>query len=268
MAERLLSHYATIHWLTVLGLIAGILALESLWPSAQLRHPLRPRWQVNVGLLIVNEVFLRLAVPVAAAVLIARMGWGLLAMVPLGGAVAFVITWLAIDLGLYAAHRLAHVAPALWRIHRVHHTDADVDVTTGFRFHPVEASLQSLVVIAVATLLGSPPLAVATYSLLMAIVGVVSHANIRVPRPLDLALRWLVITPGMHRIHHSVHAADYDSNFSVALSCWDRLLGTYRAEASAGTVEFGLEPQDPQRDQHLVPLLLDPIAPRVARKAW
>ena len=148
--------------------------------------------------------------------------------------VAFTVSWLALDLVAYVEHRLKHRIPLLWRIHRLHHSDPDVDVTTTLRFHPFEVLLRTAVRGVVATAIGMPPIAAVAYSLLMAAVSVPSHANIRQPGSIWRTLGLIVITPDFHRTHHSIDRDDCNSNFGLLLSCWDRLFGTYRSTPMLG----------------------------------
>jgi sterol desaturase/sphingolipid hydroxylase (fatty acid hydroxylase superfamily) len=150
----------------------------------------------------------------------------------LGAAAAAGIVLL--DLALYLQHVMFHAVPALWRLHRVHHADLDIDVTTGARFHPIEIALSMLVKVAAIAALGVPPAAVVVFEVLLNGTSMFNHANVRIPAPLEPALRWLLVTPDMHRVHHSVERDETDSNFGFNLSLWDRLFGTYRAQPRAG----------------------------------
>jgi sterol desaturase/sphingolipid hydroxylase (fatty acid hydroxylase superfamily) len=263
MSEHFLRNWSSIYMTMAFSLLALLMLLESSRPRNRLRYALRRRWLANLCVLLIDHAMLRLLLPVGATLVAADSTRGLFQSLPVPGALAFVVTWLALDLSLYALHRLVHRVPLLWRVHRLHHADPDVDVTTGWRFHPLDALLQGATMFAVVTVLGSSPMSVATYLMAMAAVSMLSHANILLPRRMDGLLRWLVITPDMHRIHHSRLAGDYNANFCVGLSLWDRLLGTYRAVPVNGyeAMSFGIEGRDPERAARILEMLADPLFP-------
>ena len=177
--------------------------------------------------------------------------------------VAFTVSWLALDLVAYVEHRLKHRIPLLWRIHRLHHSDPDVDVTTTLPFHPFEVLLRTAVRGVVATAIGMPPIAAVAYSLLMAAVSVLSHANIRQPGSIWRTLGLIVITPDFHRTHHSIDRDDCNSNFGLLLSCWDRLFGTYRSTPMLGheNIRFGVEGLTVKDGTSILKMLADPFVP-------
>lgn len=257
----LAANWGSLHFTLVFGLLGGLMLLEAAHPRTALRHPLRSRWLANGLVLLVDQLLLRLLVPLGAALLASQWQLGLLQLANLPAPLAVLLTIVALDLTLFACHRLAHQWPILWRIHRLHHSDPDVDVTTGWRFHPLEALLHAGSVTAMIVLLGSPPLAVALYLLLQTTISMLSHANVRLPARLDRGLRYVVITPDMHRIHHSVLAADHHSNFAIGLSLWDRLLGSYREQPEAGhdATRFGLDGRPPKQALSITAMLADPF---------
>lgn len=257
----LAANWGSLHFTLVFGLLGGRMLLEAARPRTALRHPLRARWLANGLVLLVDQLLLRLLAPLGAALLASQWQLGLLQVASLPAPLAFLITIVALDLTLFACHRLAHQWPMLWRIHRLHHSDPDVDVTTGWRFHPLEALLHAGSVTLMIVLLGSPPIAVAGYLLLQTTISMLSHANVRLPARLDRALRYVVITPDMHRIHHSVLPADHHSNFAIGLSLWDRLLGSYREQPAAGheATRFGLGGHPPERAFSIAAMLADPF---------
>ena len=224
-----------------LGLFFGVFALVAMW---ELLAPLRAltvsrpmRWAGNLGLVVLNTVLLRLLFPAAAvgvAAFCAAHGWGLLNHYDVPWWLAVPLAVLAMDFVIWLQHVMVHAVPALWRLHRVHHTDLDFDLTTGSRFHPAEIVLSMLIKFATITVLGPPILAVVIFEVLLSSAALFNHGNIRLPARLDRALRWVIVTPDMHRVHHSVQKDETNSNFGFNLSLWDRLLGTYREQPRAG----------------------------------
>jgi sterol desaturase/sphingolipid hydroxylase (fatty acid hydroxylase superfamily) len=231
------THEATIR----LGFFFGVFALMAAW---ELRAPRRAltlarsqRWLGNLGLVALNTVLLRLVFPAAAvgmAAFASARGWGLLNAVDIPHLLAVTIAVVALDFVIWLQHVMFHAIPALWRLHRVHHADLDYDLTTGARFHPVEILLSMLVKFAAIAALGPPVLAVILFEVILNAMAMFNHANVCLPPRLDRILRWLVVTPDMHRVHHSVEDDETNSNFGFSLSWWDRLLGTYRDQPRAG----------------------------------
>jgi sterol desaturase/sphingolipid hydroxylase (fatty acid hydroxylase superfamily) len=251
-----------------LGLFAGafvlIALLEWAWPRRALDASKTARWANNIGLAAVNIFFVRVLVPFAAvgiAILAKERGVGLLNVFPVPYPLAMVLSLLALDLMMYLMHLMFHAAPALWRVHRVHHADTDFDLTTGVRFHPIQAVLSVPVKLAVIFVLGPPVLASVAFEAAFSAILLFSHANLRIPTTVDRALRWFIVTPDMHRLHHSVDAAETNSNFGFALTWWDRLFGTYRAEPAAGhdSMTIGVDQFRTPRDSWLDRLLLQPF---------
>jgi sterol desaturase/sphingolipid hydroxylase (fatty acid hydroxylase superfamily) len=203
----------------------------------------KARWPGNLGILVVDILFLRVLIPTAAvgaALIAAGRGWGLLHQVDLRLSVASLIGFLALDLVIYAQHVAFHKIPALWRLHRMHHADLDVDVTTGVRFHPFEILISMLVKIAVVLALGVPVVAVILFEVVLNATSMFNHANVSMPSSLERVLRLVLVTPDMHRVHHSVVRAETDSNFGFNISWWDRLFRTYRAAPEAGQLGMTL----------------------------
>ncbi len=224
-----------------LGFFFGILAVMALWEVAAPRRRLvasKPvRWVNNLALVFLNSLVLRVLFPVLAVALAAmgqREGWGLLNQLALPEWAALLLAVLAMDLAIYLQHVMMHSVPALWRLHRMHHADLDFDVTTGARFHPIEIALSMAIKLGVVAALGPPAVAVVIFEVVLNVTSMFNHANVRIPVALDRWLRWLVVTPDMHRVHHSVVREETDSNYGFNLPWWDRLLGTYRAQPGAG----------------------------------
>ncbi len=234
-----LNEFALTHEPAIrLGAFFGVFALMALWEAASPRrtrlYPRRVRWVANLGLVALNSVVLRLAFPIAAvafAMLAAERGWGLLNAFALPNWAALIVAVVALDFAIYLQHVMFHAVPALWRLHRVHHADPDFDVTTGARFHPIEIVPSMLIKFAVIAVLGAPAAAVLVFEVLLNATAMFNHANLRLPAGVDRILRRFVVTPDMHRVHHSIEVAEANSNFGFNLPWWDRLFGTYRAAA-------------------------------------
>jgi sterol desaturase/sphingolipid hydroxylase (fatty acid hydroxylase superfamily) len=224
-----------------LGFFFGVLGLMSVWevlaPRRTLTVSKAVRWVNNLGLVFFNSVLLRLLFPAAAAGMAAfagAHGWGLFNYLEAPFWLAVVVSVIALDFIIYLQHVMFHAVPVLWRLHRMHHADPDFDVTTGARFHPIEIILSLLIKFATIAVLGPPVVAVVVFEVLLNATAMFNHGNIHLPRPLDRLLRWIVVTPDMHRVHHSVEDDEANSNFGFNLPWWDRLLGTYRYQPRAG----------------------------------
>lgn len=252
-----------------LGFFVTVFALVALWELLAPRRALtvsKPRrWASNLGLVVLNTVVLRLLFPLAAvgmAAFSAANGWGLLNhfQVPLWLAVPLAV--MAMDLVIWLQHVMVHAVPLLWRLHRVHHADPDYDLTTGARFHPVEIVLSMLIKVATIAVLGPSVLAVLIFEVLLNAAAMFNHGNIRLPAGVDRVLRWVIVTPDMHRVHHSVEQDETNSNFGFNLPWWDRLFGTYRKQPRAGQLgmTIGLHGHtDPREVARLDGMLLMPF---------
>ena len=246
---------------------------ERLAPRRRRTFALRQRWAGNLGLMAADTIVLR-TVPAITAVGVAALahakGWGLLgAIVSLPTWLDVVVSVIVLDLAIYFQHRLFHAVPALWRLHRVHHTDPELDVTTGVRFHPVEMLLSLGFKAVVIAGLGPPVAAVLLFEVLLNAGSLFSHANLRLPAPVDGLLRALLVTPDMHRVHHSSDPVETDSNFGFTLSWWDRLFGTYRAQPRAGhdAMTIGVEGFAAPAVLGLHRLLIQPLLKEPASRA-
>jgi sterol desaturase/sphingolipid hydroxylase (fatty acid hydroxylase superfamily) len=220
---------------------ASIFALMAAWevlrPCRTLLAGRTPRWPSNLGILLVDALAVRLMVPTAAvgmAVIATDRGWGVLNQMPLPGWLAGFLGFLALDLVIYAQHYMFHRVPWLWRLHRMHHADLDVDLTTGVRFHPFEILISMAIKIGAVLALGVPALAVLLFEIVLNATSVFNHANVAMPARLDRILRLFVVTPDMHRVHHSIVRTETDSNFGFNLPWWDWLFRTYRSQPMAG----------------------------------
>ncbi|MDE3004133.1 MAG: sterol desaturase family protein [Gemmatimonadota bacterium] len=230
MTDRLLANEPLVR----LGFFLGILVLMAVWEVAAPRRcreiPRLLRWTNNVALVVLDAALVRVAFPIVAvglALLAAEQGWGLLNVMGASFLPALVVSFLVLDLAIYLQHVMFHAVPALWRVHRVHHADLEFDVTTGLRFHPVEILLSMGIKLGVVIALGPPAIAVLVFEVLLNGTSMFNHSNIRIPLRVDRILRWIVVTPDMHRVHHSIHEHEANSNFGFNLPWWDRLLGTY-----------------------------------------
>jgi sterol desaturase/sphingolipid hydroxylase (fatty acid hydroxylase superfamily) len=220
-----------------LGVLLAMAGWEVLAPRRTRKLPRRSRWPANLGIVVLNTVLVRLLFPAAAvgvALAAEARGWGLLHQPGVPVWAAMVAGIVLLDLAIYLQHVTFHAVPALWRLHRMHHADLDIDFTTGARFHPVEIVLSLLIKFAVIAALGVPAAAVVLFEVLLNATYMFNHGNVRIPLAVEPALRWLVVTPDMHRVHHSVERDETNSNFGFNLSLWDRLFGTYRAQPRAG----------------------------------
>ena len=216
----------------------GIFALMALWEIAAPRrsrlHTRMQRWSANLGLVVFNTVLVRLTFPFAAvafATLAAQRGWGLLNNIDLPGWLALMLAVVAMDFAIWLQHVMFHAVPALWRLHQLHHADPDYDLTTGARFHPIEIVLSMLIKISVIAVIGAPAAAVLVFEVLLNATAMFNHGNVKLPASVDAPLRLLLVTPDMHRVHHSTDHTEANSNFGFNLSVWDRLFGTYRAQS-------------------------------------
>lgn len=219
----------------------GVLTLMALWEALAPRRPRSRsrgiRWVSNLGIVALNTLILRLVFPAAAvgvAAFAAAHRWGVMHLVRLPAGLSIVLAVAALDLAIYLQHVMLHAVPALWRLHRVHHADLDFDVTTGVRFHPLEILLSMLIKFAAIVVIGAPVPAVVIFEVLLNATSMFNHGNVRLPTALDRWLRRLVVTPDMHRVHHSIEDDETNSNFGFNLPWWDRLFGTYRPQPRAG----------------------------------
>lgn len=237
MSRFILSHEALIRF-TFFSVILILMAVwEIMTPRRRLSTSKKARWSVNLGMTVIDTLTLRLLLPVTAvnlALLIDNRGWGLFNNLQLPHGVAVVIGLFALDFIIYLQHAMFHFLPTFWRLHRVHHTDLDFDVTTGVRFHPGEILLSMGIKLTAISFLGVPVLAVVLFEIILNATSMFNHGNVRLPQILDRGLRLFVVTPEMHRVHHSVVIKEYNSNFGFNLPWWDRLFGTYRAQPAAG----------------------------------
>ena len=235
-----------------LGLFAVFATLEAFAPRRERVQTRKARWFTNLSITVLDTLALRalaLALPflaVGAALDAGRMGWGLFNQLGWPVWIEVVLAILLLDFAIWAQHLVTHKVPLFWRFHRVHHADRDFDVTTALRFHPVEILASMLLKIGLVYLLGPAAVAVVLFEIILNGTALFNHSNLRLPLGLDRAVRLILVTPDMHRVHHSVHRYEHDSNYGFALSIWDRIFGTYIPQPKAGheAMEVGLQWQD------------------------
>lgn len=251
-----------------LSVFLGVLVAMALWELAAPRRrqqiPRVIRWTNNLGLVVIDTVVLRLSFPILAVGLAATAqdrGWGLFNIIEVPGWVAILVSIIILDLVIYLQHVIFHAVPALWRLHRMHHADLEFDVTTGLRFHPVEILLSMGIKLTMVMALGPPAVAVLIFEVLLNATAMFNHSNVRLPTFADRVVRLIVVTPDMHRVHHSIRPEETNSNFGFNLPWWDRLLGTYKAQPKAGHegMSIGIEQFRTTRDLWLDQMLVQPI---------
>ena len=237
ISELITAHETAIR----MGSFFGVLILMAVWEGLAPRRASTisriVRWGNNLGLVVFNTVLLRLIFPTAAvgvAIFASEHNWGLLNYVQLPSFAVVVISIVVMDFVIYFQHILMHAIPVLWRLHRVHHADLDYDFTTGVRFHPLEIIVSMLIKFAAILMLGPPVIAVLIFEVILNAMSMFNHGNVKLPAFLDRTLRLLIVTPDMHRIHHSVEEDESNRNFGFNLSLWDRFFGTYRKQPRAG----------------------------------
>ena len=255
--------------LTRLGFFATIFFVvalsEMIAPRRILLKSKVKRWIGNLGIQAINVVLLRLIFPlfpVGVAVLCAQRGWGLLNYYPMTPLPALIIGVLVLDFVIYLQHRMFHFVPVLWRVHLMHHTDQDIDVTTALRFHPLEIMLSLLIKFAAVAAIGAPPLSVLIFEIMLNGAAMFNHGNIGIPIDVDRVIRTVLVTPDMHRVHHSTVMPETNSNFGFSFSWWDRILGTYKAQPQEGhdKMKIGLNGYHDDRSLKLSAMLMMPFS--------
>jgi sterol desaturase/sphingolipid hydroxylase (fatty acid hydroxylase superfamily) len=275
----ILSHEVQIRLGFFLGIFITMAAWEILAPRRQLQISRTVRWLNNLGLVVLNTLVLRLLFPAAAAGVAATaqtQEWGAFNYYQISFPMAVVISVVVMDAVIYLQHVMVHAVPVLWRLHRVHHADLDYDVTTGARFHPLEIILSMLIKFATILLLGPPVVAVVIFEVLLNATAMFNHGNVKLPGAIDSVLRLFVVTPDMHRVHHSVEDDEANSNFGFNLPWWDRLFGTYRNQPRAGHegMDIGIHKyNDPRQVSWLPGILMFPFRGKISgytinRREW
>ena len=251
-----------------LSVFASVLAAMAAWETIAPRRiqviGRAVRWPSNLGIIALDTLLVRIVYPTTAvglAIIAEQRGWGLLNAIAIRRWLAGIAAFIALDLAIYLQHVLFHAVPAFWRLHRMHHADLEFDVTTGVRFHPLEILLSMGIKLAIVAALGPPVFAVIVFEIVLNATSMFSHGNVRISPRLDGLLRKLVVTPDMHRVHHSILPHETNSNFGFNLPWWDRLFGTYRAAPAAGheTMTIGINQFRDARELRIDRLLVQPF---------
>lgn len=264
MIELVYKYEPVLRLLAFVGGFGLFASWEYLTPKRQITKGKYKRWVNNILLLMTSTILVRLLVPTAAigaAYLVEQNQWGLINTLELPVLVEFFMAMVLLDLYIYWQHAMFHVLPSLWRFHRVHHADLDVDVSTGLRFHPIEIMLSAMLKIIFIVMLGAPILAVIFFEVILNLSSMFTHSNIKLNTLFERVMRWFIVTPDMHRIHHSVRENETNSNFGFNLSLWDRIFGTYLQEPEDGqmSMTIGLDHFREPECQTLKGLLLMPF---------
>lgn len=251
-----------------LGIFLGVLVAMAIWevaaPRRRIEIPRVIRWTNNLGVVVVDTILVRLVYPIAAvglALWAQAEGWGLFNLVDLPTWLEVLLAIILFDLIIYFQHVVFHHVPFLWRLHRMHHADTGIDVTTGLRFHPLEILISMALKFAAVLLLGPAAIAVLIFEVLLNATAMFNHSNVRIPGPVDKLLRLIVVTPDMHRVHHSIDRKETDSNYGFNLPWWDRLFGTYTAQPAKGHdgMTIGFVRFRSRRDHWLDRMLIQPF---------
>ena len=237
MTDLLLTNEAAIRLAVFLGILIAMAIWELAAPRRRIEIPRVIRWTNNLGIVVIDTILVRLTYPIVAvglALTAQDNGWGLFNIIEVPAWLAVIASLVILDLAIYLQHVMFHAVPALWRLHRMHHADQAIDVTTGLRFHPIEIVMSMGVKLAVVLALGPPAVAVLVFEVILNATAMFNHSNVRIPLSIDRVLRLFVVTPDMHRVHHSIDRSETDSNYGFSLPWWDRLLGTYTAQPRKG----------------------------------
>lgn len=264
MENTLLSNEASIRLIFFLSIFLLMACWELLAPRRNQDFPRRIRWPSNIGLVAFNTLLLRIVMPISAiglAQITQSQSWGLLHQLPLPAWLALLLGIILLDLAIYLQHVMFHALPGLWRLHRMHHADLEFDVTTGSRFHPLEIILSMQIKLMVIAALGPSAVAVLIFEITLNAMAMFNHANVKLPLAMDKILRNLLVTPDMHRVHHSILPQEANSNFGFNLSLWDHCLGTYRAQPEKGHegMTIGIDQFRSTRDLGLDRMLVQPF---------
>ena len=270
MRDFLFAYETTIRLIAFCGVFVAFAVLEFALPLRKQAIGRGWRWPNNLGVVVLDTVLVRILFPTTAvglAFLAETRGFGFFNAFSVEPWLSVVASVVVLDFAIYLQHVLFHAVPGLWRLHRMHHSDLEFDVSTGLRFHPIEILLSMLIKLAVVAAIGAPPLAVLVFEVLLNATSIFNHANIRVPDKVDRVLRWFVVTPDMHRVHHSILVRETNSNFGFNLPWWDRLFGTYRAQPAAGheAMTIGVEQFRDPGDLRMDRMMLQPFLGDVGR---
>jgi sterol desaturase/sphingolipid hydroxylase (fatty acid hydroxylase superfamily) len=264
ISAYLIAHEALIRVGFFAVIFSFVAIAETIFPRRILLTSKPRRWASNLLMQLVDVAILRFILPVfpvGIAFICSARGWGVLNYLQLSATPALIIGILALDLTIYIQHMMFHLTPLFWRAHMVHHTDRDIDVTTGVRFHPVEIIISLVIKLAVVAFIGVPPLAVLIFEILLNGTTMFNHGNLHIGFAADRIIRMILVTPDMHRVHHSVIRQETNSNYGFNFSFWDRLFGTYRAQPAAGhdDMKIGLNGYHDERSLRILPMLMMPF---------
>lgn len=264
LPATLLAYEPQLRLAAFLGILAAMVLWELAAPKRRQEIPKVLRWSNNIALVVLDTVILRLSFPILAVGLAGwaeQNGWGLFNILSVPSWLAIVASLLILDLAIYLQHVMFHAVPLLWRLHRMHHADLEFDATTGLRFHPLEILLSMAIKLAIVALIGPPAVAVLLFEILLNGTALFNHGNIRLPVGVDRVLRLIIVTPDMHRVHHSTNPREANSNFGFNLPWWDRLLGTYTDAPGLGHqgMQIGTDRFRTRRDLWLDRLLTQPF---------
>jgi sterol desaturase/sphingolipid hydroxylase (fatty acid hydroxylase superfamily) len=264
MTEIIQNNEMAIRLSFFFGVFATMAVWELIAPRRALQQRKAVRWYSNLGIVVLNSVLARIVfplAPVAVAVVAAERGWGVFNVADVAPGLAIVCAVVILDFAIYIQHVMVHAVPVLWRLHRMHHADLDFDVTTGARFHPVEIILSVAIKMAVIVLIGAPAVAVVIFEVVLNATAMFNHSNVNLALGLDRVLRLVVVTPDMHRVHHSVLPHETNSNFGFNLPWWDRLFGTYRAQPELGHegMDIGIDLFRNPGELHIHKMLAQPF---------
>lgn len=254
----------TLRLVVFLGVLLTLAVLEAIFPRRATNQNRMRRWPSNLGVSVVSQMLVRAVVPVTAvafAVEVTSRGWGLLNWVDAPVMLEIVIAVLLLDLVIYWQHRVFHIVRPLWRLHRMHHADINFDVTTGIRFHPLSILISVALKLAAVFAIGPSVVAVLAFEILLNATSLFNHSNLRIPTRMDRVLRWIVVTPDMHRVHHSTNNTEMNCNFGFNFPWWDRIFGTYlqSPESAHEHMQIGLPDFRAVEESRLDKLLTQPF---------
>ena len=247
-----------------LGMFLLLAIAEVLFPRRKPAYSKPKRWLSNLGISALNTLVVRISFPiagVAAAMLAQERQWGLLNQLPLAAWLNILVFLLLFDLAIYWQHRLFHVVPWLWRFHRMHHTDVDYDLTTGSRFHPCSILISAAIKIALVIVLGASAAAILTAEVVLNVTAMFNHSNLKLPQSMDHKLRKILVTPDMHRIHHSTDSIEHNANFGFNFPWWDRIFGSYldQPKMSHEDMDIGITGFQERKSIDIFTLLIQPF---------
>ena len=264
MSDFVLNHEASLRMGVFISILLLMMGVEALFPRKNRALGRTHRWVSNLLIVIIDSIFVRLLFPIVAvgvAALSVKNGWGLLNLTPLPDWLEIVVALILLDMAIYWQHVAFHRISFFWSFHKVHHVDRDIDVTTGLRFHPIEIVFSLAYKLAVVLVLGAPVLAVILFEIILNGCAMFNHSNVKLPLSVDRVLRRFIVTPDMHRVHHSIHMHETNSNYGFSLSLWDRIFKSYIDQPKAGhdDMVIGLEEHQTKAPASLSWSLLLPI---------